>query len=185
MDAFEINKIIGWSLAALLVIFGGRTVMEVYNGGHGDSGHDKAAYEIEVSEAGATKADGKKAEKAEVDIKTLLAAANVDSGEKQAKKCKACHSFDKGGKNKVGPALYDILNRKVASSPGFAYSAAMKGMDGAWDYDKLAAFLANPKREVPGTAMAFGGVKNTNKLADLIVFLRTKSDNPAALPKAK
>lgn len=184
MNAFEINKIIGWTLAALLVIFGGRTLMDVYNGGHGGGEVVKTAYNIEVEEAGAAKTNaGDKKDAPAADIKTLLKTADIASGEKQAKKCKACHTFEKGGKNKIGPALYDVVNRKVGTASGFSFSEAMKGKGGDWSYEALAAFLKAPKKDIPGTAMAFGGIKNDEKLADLIAFLRTKSDNPAPLPK--
>ena len=182
MDAFELNKIIGWSLAALLVIFGGRTFMEIYNGGHGDAKGEKAAYTIEVEDA-APKADKSTEKKvASVDIKSLLAGANVESGAKVAKKCKACHTFEKGGKNKVGPALYGIVNRDLGAAEGYSYSDALKAKGGAWDYDALIGFLKAPKTYMPGTVMAFSGVRNDQKLADLIVYLRSLSDNPAKLP---
>jgi cytochrome c len=182
MDGFEINKIIGWALAALLVIFGGRTFVEIYNGGHGDHGEHKPAYVIEVADSGADKG-GEKAEKKEADIKTLLASANADSGVKVAKKCAACHTFDKGGAHKTGPALYNIVNRDIGSAEGYAFSDTLKGLDGNWDYDKLAAFLKSPKTFAPGTAMNFGGIKKESQLANLIAYLRSLSDNPAPLPK--
>ncbi|GJM02998.1 MAG: cytochrome c family protein [Rhodomicrobium sp.] len=181
MDGFELNKIIGWALAALLVIFGGRTFVEIYNGGHGDHGEHKPAYAIEVADSGAKKGAEKKAEVA-VDIKTLIASADIDSGAKVAKKCAACHTFDKGGANKTGPALYGVVNRDLASASGFGYSDALKAKGGKWDYDALAKFLAKPKDFAPGTAMNFGGIKKDNQLASLIAYLRSLSDNPAPLP---
>lgn len=182
MDAFEFNKIIGWVLAAVLIIFGGRTFMDLYNGGHGESGEVKSAYMIEVDESATEDTGGKKVAKI-LDVKPLLKTASIESGEKLAKKCKSCHTFEKGGKNKLGPALYDIVNRKVAGSSGFGYSDPLKAKGGVWDYDALALFLKSPKKAVPGTAMSFGGIKSDTKLADLIAYMRTKSDSPAKLPE--
>lgn len=181
MDSFEINKYIGWALFALLIIFGGRTFMDLYNGGHGGDQVQKAAYFIEAEDDGADKAN-KKAEKKEVDIKPLLASASVDSGAKQAKKCLRCHSFEKGGAHKMGPALYDIVNRKIGGASGYTYSKSMAAKGGDWDYDALAAFLKAPKKYMPKTAMSFSGIRDANKLADLIAFMRSKSDSPAQLP---
>lgn len=181
MDSFEFNKIIGWTLAALLVIFGGRTFIDIYNGGHGDGAAEKSAYAIEVTADKAGKPTEKKKEAA-VDIKPLLAGANLENGAKMVKRCTACHSITKGGANKTGPGLYEIVNRKIAAVGDFVYSDALKAKKGAWNYDQLAAFLRKPKDYAPGTAMRFGGIKNDNKLADLILFLRSKSDSPAKLP---
>lgn len=181
MDGFELNKIIGWALAALLVVVGGRTFIEIYNGGHGDAGEHKSAYAIEVPEEAPADAGGE--EVAKVDIKTLLATASLDDGAKVAKKCKACHDFEKGGANKAGPALYGIVGRDIGSVPGFSYSDAMQSAEGDWDYDTLAKFLENPKGAMPGTAMSFGGIRKDDQLASLIMYLRSLSDTPVPLPE--
>lgn len=181
MDAFELNKIIGWVLAAVLVVVGGQTFMEIYSSGHGTGHAEKTAYAIEVEES-ADKAPAAKAEEKPLDVKPLLATASIELGEKIGKKCKACHTFDQGGKDKVGPALYDVVNRDIASRDGFAYSDAMKSKGGKWDYDALAAFLKNPKGYVAGTKMAFSGIRKDDQLASLILYLRSLSNNPAALP---
>ena len=118
----------------------------------------------------------------------LLATANPDAGEVVLKKCVACHTAEKGGPNKVGPNLWGIVNRPVASHEGFAYSAAMKdfseGGKVVWDYDHLNHFLTSPKGLVKGTAMGFAGVKKPDERANLIAYLRTLSDSPAPLPEA-
>jgi cytochrome c len=111
------------------------------------------------------------------------AAASVENGEKAAKKCAACHSFDPGGANKVGPGLWDVVNRPIASHEGFAYSPALteKSAD-KWDYDHLNNFLTSPKGYAPGTKMSFAGISKEAERADVIAYLRSLAENPAPLP---
>ena len=115
-------------------------------------------------------------------IAALLAAADMDAGAKVSKKCAACHSFDKGGRNKVGPNLWDIVGKAVASGEGYKYSNALAGLGGEWTYDNLDAFLAKPKEFAAGTKMSFAGIKDAEDRADLIAFLRGLSDDPKPLP---
>jgi cytochrome c len=115
-------------------------------------------------------------------ILPMLASADVEKGQKGLKKCKACHSFEDGGKNKVGPNLYNIVGRDKAAVSGFSYSSAMKEKGGAWDYEALDAFLSKPKAYLPGTKMSFGGLKKATDRANLIIYLRGLSANPVALP---
>lgn len=117
-------------------------------------------------------------------ITPLLAAADPAAGEKVAKKCTSCHSFDSGGPNKVGPNLYDIVNRPIASHEGFSYSDALAGMsDKTWTYEDLNAFLAKPKDFAPGTKMSFAGLNKVDDRANLVAWLRTLSDSPVPLPE--
>ncbi len=98
--------------------------------------------------------------------------------------CAACHTLNKGGKALVGPNLWDIVGRKQAAAPGFAYSAPFKAkMTGTWTYDALSTWLAAPMKEVPGTHMAFAGISNEQQRADVVAYLRTLADTPAPLPK--
>ncbi|MDF1634337.1 cytochrome c family protein [Mycoplana sp. MJR14] len=118
-------------------------------------------------------------------IATLLASADAGAGEAVFKKCQACHSGEKGGPNKVGPDLWDIVNRPVGAHEGFSYSAGMKTFaEGGkvWDFDHLNHFLMAPKKYVAGTAMGFAGLKKDDERANLIAYLRTLSDSPAPLP---
>ena len=119
-----------------------------------------------------------------VDIMALIAKNDTATGEKEAKKCAACHTFDNGGANKVGPNLWDLLNRDIGSHAGFTYSAAMSAHEGVWDYAQLDGFIAKPATYVPGTKMAFAGIGDPEKRAALIAYLRSLSDSPAALPQA-
>ncbi|NTJ41013.1 cytochrome c family protein [Agrobacterium larrymoorei] len=121
-----------------------------------------------------------------VPIAQLLASADAAKGETVFKKCASCHTSESGGPNKVGPNLFDVVNRPIASHAGFSYSAGMKdfskGSSEKWDYDHLSYFIEAPKKHVPGTAMGFAGIKKDTERADLIAYLRTLSASPAPLP---
>ena len=114
----------------------------------------------------------------------LLIDADVAAGEKETKKCAACHTFDNGGANKVGPNLWSIVDKEVASDGSFSYSNALKEKsDLVWNYDNLDGFLASPKGWAPGTKMTFNGISKPEKRAALVAYLRTLSDSPVPLPE--
>lgn len=117
-----------------------------------------------------------------IGIAVLLADADSGAGQKVSKKCAACHSFDKDGRNKVGPNLWDIVGRAVAGGEGYKYSGALADLGGEWSYDRLDAFLAKPKEFAAGTKMSFSGIGRADDRANLIAYLRGLSDNPKPLP---
>jgi cytochrome c len=182
MDSFEFNKIIGGLLATVFVMFSVTIVADSLFAAHSP---EKPGYIIEAAEP--AEGGGEEAGAEEEPIAVLLASADVDAGQTAFRKCQACHTVEEGGANKVGPNLYNIVNRPVASHEGFSYSAGMRTFaEGGkvWDYDHLSGFLVAPRNYVPGTAMAFGGIKNRQEEANLIAYLRTLSPNPAPLPEA-
>ena len=149
---------------------------------------EKEGFTIVAEEAAGGEAAGGGEEAKGTPIATLLASADAAAGETVFKKCASCHTSEKGGPNKVGPNLFDIVNRPIASHEGFSYSAGMttfsEGHKILWDFDHLNFFLEAPKKHVPGTAMGFAGIKKEDERANLIAYLRTLSDSPAALPTA-
>lgn len=139
------------------------------------------AFAVEKPDAPA--ADTKGSAPAEVPpIAPLLAKADLALGEASAKKCAACHTFDKGGPNRVGPNLFDVVGRKPGAHEGFAYSKPMMTAGSDWNYEFLNKYLANPKTAVPGNKMAFAGIPKPEERAAVIAFLRSKSDSPKPLP---
>ncbi|KLT22300.1 cytochrome c family protein [Wolbachia endosymbiont of Armadillidium vulgare str. wVulC] len=125
-----------------------------------------------------------KIEQVALDIGALMQNASFEKGKSAAKKCIACHSFEKGGMNKVGPNLWNVVgNKKAHLGSSFNYSKALLEKGGKWGYDELFAFLKNPKAYIKGTRMAFAGISNSKEIADLVSYLRQLSDSPVALPK--
>ena len=180
MDSFELNKIMGAVLATCL----GVLTLNIAAGAIFTPGKlAKPGYDIAVPETPAGGGEAAKPEPAEP-IAVRLANSDPKKGEAAAKQCGACHTFEKGGANKVGPHLFDVYGRNEGSVAGFGYSAAMKGRnDKTWDADGLDHFIKNPKAYVPGTIMAFAGIGKPDTRADVIAYLNTLSDAPKPLPK--
>ncbi len=180
---FEWNKIFGALLAAAFVVLGVNFLSDgLY---HADK-PEKEGYALEGGAVAATTAAS--TEPVVESVSAMLAKMEISEGEKVAKKCVACHTFDKGGANKVGPNLYGTINRVIASVDGFGYSGALKahGADGGktWTYDELNGFLYKPKAHVKGTSMGFAGLKKTGDRAAIIAYLRLLADEMAPLPEA-
>jgi cytochrome c len=182
MDSFELNKIMGAILGTCLGLLSLNIAANaIFHPGK----PAKPGYEIVVPEKPA--GGDQKGAPAQQDppIEQLLASADVGRGEVSHNKCVACHTFDKGGRNLVGPNLYGVIGRERGSVAGFNYSAAYKkSMKGPWTPQELSDFVKNPKLMVPGTSMTFAGIPRASERADLIAFLNTKSDNPQNLTKA-
>jgi cytochrome c len=180
MDSFELNKILGAVLGTCLFLL----AVNIAAGAiFAPVKPAKPGYEITLQDQPA-RTDQKAPAEPEVPIEQLLAKADLGRGENSAKKCAACHTFNKGGRNLVGPNLWGIIGRPRASEAGFNYSAAMKSKGGNWTIEELNQFINNPKGSVPGTNMTFGGIQRPSERADLISYLNSLSDNPAPLPKA-
>ncbi|WOC15931.1 c-type cytochrome [Pseudochrobactrum sp. MP213Fo] len=182
MESSQSNKFIMAFLATVFVVMTiGITSDAIFTTSH----PEQPGFAIAAAEGGAPAAGAKEAAVV-VPIATLLASADPARGANVFKRCAACHTSEKGGANKVGPHLFDVVNRPIATVDGFSYSAAMKefaqGGKEVWDFDHLNKFLTSPKGYIKGTAMGFAGDKKDNERADLIAYLRSLSDNPAPLP---
>ena len=177
MDSFELNKILGAILGTLLFVMGLGFIAEaIYAPRAAGPGYNLPAPSEENP-------NGPAQPTAVVDIGTLLAKADPKAGETAAKKCQACHDFTEGGPNKTGPNLYGVVDRQIASHPGFDYSADLKahGND-KWTYENLNTWLTAPKAFAAGTKMTYSGDKDDQDRANIIAYLGTLSHNPVPYP---
>lgn len=173
----ELNKI------AASILLSGLIIMVVSN--VVDMLYNPEDYKVEHQTiVAASNEPQQKIEQVALDIGMLMQSASFEKGKSAAKKCIACHSFEKGGMNKVGPNLWNVVgNKKAHLGNSFNYSKAVLEKGGKWGYEELFAFLKNPKAYIKGTRMAFAGISNPQEIADLISYLRQLSDSPVALPK--
>ncbi len=180
MNSFELNKILGAVLATCLVLLS----LNITAGALFSSPHvEKPGFAIAAKEEAAG-GGGQQQQQALPPVETLLASASAEKGQATAKQCAACHTFEKGGPNRVGPNLYGIVGANKAHLQNFNYSAAMKGKGGDWTLEELNKFLANPRGYVPGTNMSFAGLRDSAR-ADVIAYLNSLSDSPKPLPTAQ
>ena len=180
MSGLEFNKIIASIIIAIIlfVLIGyiGNYLIKIEN-------PEQTAYIIEIPEisneaANQTVSEGEVLEP----IAALLMNASLNNGEKIYKKCGTCHNYKKDSKSKVGPNLWNLINRPKGGLDGFAYSKALIDHGGKWTYEELNNFLYNPKKYIEGTKMNFAGIKNAQDRADVIFWMRQHSDNPVSLP---
>lgn len=181
MSTLEVNKIVGAVLTAAVVAMMAGFIAEIVYHREAPEEH---AYEVAVGEGAGPGEAAAPVEKAVEPVAPLLAAADPAEGEQVAKKCATCHTFDEGGANKIGPNLYGVVGRAVASHEGFKYSSALKDKSGeTWTYENLVAFLTKPKDWAPGTKMTFPGLRKPEERAALLAYLREMSDAPPPLPQ--
>ena len=179
MDSFELNKIIAAVLlVALLVIGIGKVSDMIFY----VEKPEKPGYAVEVEQVSSGSASTKDVVEKVVDIAALMALGDVASGEKIFKKCAACHSINKGGKHKIGPALYNIVGRKVGAVEDYKYSKALIAYEKDWTFEELNGFLIKPAKHIKGTKMAYAGLRKEADRASVIKYLNENSDNPLPLP---
>ncbi len=170
------NTIAGWTLFAGIVALGASIGSGMYF--HAEK-PEKPGFEV----ADADPAGGGGAAAA-VDIATLLPAADVAKGAEVFKKCAACHTVTQGGANGIGPNLYATMGDEIGhGKAGFAFSDALKAVGGKWDFQKMDAWLASPRKFAPGTKMTFAGLSKPEDRANLLVYLNAQGSNlplPAA-----
>ena len=182
MDSFEWNKIIGAVLGTAIFIFVVRVVAETI---YEPEKPAKPGYIVEGVVENPAGGGAAPAEEALPDWGTVLPKADVAQGKATSSKCEACHDTSSAKTIKIGPPLYGVVDRPRASIAGFSYSSAMKAKGGTWTYDELFKFLKSPGAYVQGTKMSFAGISRAEDRVNLIAFLRSNSDSPAAIPAPK
>ena len=178
MDSFEINKIVAAVLMVALLVIGIGKLSDVIF--HVEK-PDKPGYSVEVESSTVSTSTATKDEE-KIDIAALLAMGDVAHGEKVFKKCAACHSIVKGGKNAIGPALYNVVGRKIGAIEDYKYSKALVAYDKNWTFEELNGFLIKPAKWIKGTKMAYAGLRKEKDRASVIKYLNENSDSPLPLP---
>ena len=179
MDSFEINKIIAAILMVALLIIGISKISKIVF--HVEK-PKKPGYAVEVEQVASASASTAEVVEKKVDIAALMAMGDLTSGEKIFKKCAACHSIVQGGKNNIGPALYNVVGRKVGGVSDYKYSKALASYDKSWTFEELNGYLLKPAKWIKGTKMAYAGLRKEKDRASIIKYLNQSSDNPKPLP---
>ncbi len=176
MYSFEINKIITAILLTILLVFGVGKISDII---FDKDDKNIVAYKVEATEGTSGEAN---AAEANVDLNALFAMADVSHGEKVFKKCKACHSINAGGGNKIGPKLWNVMFRPVGSITDYKYSKALASYGKDWNWEEMNGFLTKPSKWIKGNKMGFAGLKDERDRASVILYLNQSSDNPKPLP---
>ena len=179
MDSFEINKIVAAVLMVALLVIGIGKLSDVIF--HVEK-PETPGYAVEVEAATTVAASSSSSASDEIDISALMAMGDIAHGEKVFKKCAACHSINKGGKNNIGPALYNVVGRKVGAINDYKYSKALSEYDKEWTFEELNGYLIKPAKWIKGTKMAFAGLRKEADRASVIKYLNENSDSPVPLP---
>jgi len=175
MDSFEINKIIAAILVVVLMVIGIDKLSDVIF--YVDK-PETPGYVVEVKQVSTVSSTTEN----KIDIIALMAMGDIASGKNLFKKCISCHSIVKGGKNKIGPALYSVVGRKVGGVANYKYSKALAAYEKEWTFEELNGFLTKPAKWIKGTKMAYAGLKKEEDRASIIKYLNQNSDSPLPLP---
>jgi len=179
MDSFELNKIVAAVLMVALIIIGISKVSDVIF--HVEK-PKTPGYAVDVEQVATISATSSETTEEKIDIAVLMAMGDLAVGEKVFKKCAACHSIVKGGKNNIGPALYNVVGRKIGALNNYKYSKALSGYGKEWTFEELNGYLIKPAKWIKGTKMAFAGLRKEKDRASVILFMNSKSSSPKPLP---
>ena len=174
MNSFEINKIVAAVIVTVLIVFGIGKISDVIF--YKDS--NVVAYKVEAPEGSSVQTSTESS----VDMSTFLAMGDVSTGEKQFKKCKACHSINKDGRNNIGPKLWNVMFRPVGSITDYKYSKALSSYGKEWTWEEMNGFLIKPAKWIKGNKMGFAGLKKEEDRASVILYLNENTDSPRPLP---
>jgi len=179
MDSFELNKIIAAILMVALLAIG---LGKIADGVFHVNKPEKPGYKVEVENQSVTALTETTKIIEEIDIVAVMAQGDITSGEKIFKKCAACHSINKGGKNKIGPALYNVVGRAVGGVADYKYSKTLASYGKEWTFEELNGFLKKPSVYLKGTKMSYAGLRKEKDRASVIKYLNQNSDSPKLLP---
>ena len=179
MDSFELNKIIAAVLMVALLVIGIGKLSDIIF--HVEK-PETPGYAVDVVQTITANTTSAETVEEKIDIAALMAMGDIAVGEKVFKKCAACHSIVKGGKNNIGPALYNVVGRKIGVVSDYKYSKALSGYGKEWTFEELNGYLIKPAKWIKGTKMAFAGLRKEKDRASVILFMNSKSSSPKPLP---
>ena len=176
MDSFEINKIIAAVLMVVILVIGIDKVSDIIF--HVEK-PKTPGYAVDIEQTSTTSTE---TTEEKINITAFMTMGDVATGEKVFKKCKSCHSIKQGGGNKIGPALWNVMFRKVGSIADYKYSKALTSYGKEWSWEEMNGFLIKPSKWIPNNKMGFAGLKSEKDRASVILYLNQNSDNPKPLP---